>query len=88
MTEEKYLQPLLIIPKIIEQPTWGGKYILKEKGWSHKPPFRGLRIGQSYELYSQSKVRVDLNTSTDDFRSLGSGGSEYQYFRYSKGGIR
>lgn len=55
----------LVVPKIVEQPTWGGDYILESKNWHEKPPFKGLKIGQSYELYSGSKLRSDLISSAD-----------------------
>lgn len=58
-------RPYLIIPKLIEQPTWGGNYILANKGWREKKLFSGLKIGQSYELFSASKIRTDLNSSLD-----------------------
>ena len=53
----------LIIPKLIEQPTWGGDYILNFKNWQNQDVFKGLKIGQSYELYSETKLRSDLDSS-------------------------
>ena len=47
------IKPYLIIPKFIEQPTWGGTYISGFKNWQDKP-FANKKIGQSYELYSQT----------------------------------
>lgn len=58
-------RPYIIIPKFIEQPTWGGDYIVKYKGWDEKSNVQGKKIGQSYELYGQSKVLVDINDSAD-----------------------
>lgn len=55
----------LVVPKIIEQPTWGGDFILELKKWQKKEPFQGLKIGQSYELYSGSYLRADLKSSAD-----------------------
>lgn len=55
----------LIVPKIIEQPTWGGRYILQTKGWTDKKLFKNLKIGQSYELFSGIKLRSDINSSLD-----------------------
>lgn len=52
-------RPYLVIPEIIEQPTWGGDYILSLKGWSDHPNFKGKKIGQSYELSNHSKLAVD-----------------------------
>lgn len=58
-------RPYLIIPKLIEQPTWGGAYILNLKNWSDQPLVRGKKIGQSYELFSQSKILLGLTSSHD-----------------------
>lgn len=55
----------LVVPKLIEQPTWGGRYILQMKGWSDKKLFKGLKIGQSYELFSGIKLRKDITSSQD-----------------------
>ena len=55
----------LVVPKIIEQPTWGGDYILGLKKWRDKAPFPGLKIGQSYELFSGSFLRADIQSSAD-----------------------
>lgn len=52
-------QPLLILPDLIEQPTWGGDYIVKYKGWDKKPEYLGKKIGQSYELHGKIKMLVD-----------------------------
>lgn len=55
-------KPYLVIPKLIEQPTWGGDYILSAKAWKHITFLRGKKIGQSYELFSGSKLHL---TATD-----------------------
>jgi len=55
----------LVVPKIIEQPTWGGQYILEKKKWDKRKEFKRLKTGQSYELFSGSKLRGDI-CSTDD----------------------
>lgn len=57
-------KPYLIIPKLVEQPTWGGKYILEMKGWDKKKEYANLKIGQSYELSSETKL--SLMASSDD----------------------
>lgn len=52
-----HLRPYLVIPKLIQQKTWGGEYIAGEKGiWVdvNKP----LKLGQSYELFSGSKLTL------------------------------
>ncbi len=51
-----FKKPYLIIPKLIEQPTWGGRYILEMKKWEKGPEFKDSKIGQSYELYGKSKL--------------------------------
>ena len=58
-------RPYLVIPKLIEQPTWGGTYIPSAKLWSEKDGIKGKKFGQSYELFGKSKFRLDV-TSTDD----------------------
>ena len=70
----KNKKPYLIIPKLIEQPTWGGDYIVRMKGWSKVKDFDGVRIGQSYELFSGSKLLSKI-TSTDDPKFIGELGS-------------
>ena len=59
--------PYLIIPQLIAQPTWGGDYLLKLKGWN-KSQLLG-KIGQSYELSSASRLAVHAKNS-DDLQSL------------------
>lgn len=58
-------QPYIIVPHLIEQPTWGGSYICKKKGWLEKPETKGKKIGQSYELYSETKLALNLKTTDD-----------------------
>lgn len=58
-------KPYLIIPKLIEQPTWGGTYIATLKHWKDLPFLQNKKIGQSYELYGQSKLSLTLTDSTD-----------------------
>jgi len=55
----------LVVPKLIEQPTWGGDYIVTAKKWGAKKEFKSKMIGQSYELFSESKLRSDLDSSDD-----------------------
>ncbi len=59
------MKPYLIIPYLLEQPTWGGEYILKLKKWDSKPELSGKKIGQSYELYGDSLLSPDITDSTD-----------------------
>ncbi len=57
-------KPYLILPKLIEQPTWGGDYILKIKNWENKPELGGTKIGQSYELFGGSLLTESVTDST------------------------
>lgn len=53
----------LIVPKLIEQSTWGGDYIIKFKNWTKKNGYWNMKVGQSYELFSGSKLRMDISAS-------------------------
>jgi mannose-6-phosphate isomerase class I len=66
MKKEKTVDIFLVIPKLIEQSTWGGDYILDFKNWQKKSPFDSLKIGQSYELFSGTKLRTDIRSSKED----------------------
>ncbi len=55
----------LIIPKLIEQPTWGGDYIVNYKGWRSHGDLINKKVGQSYELYGKSKLATDIIDSSD-----------------------
>ncbi len=58
------MRPYLVIPKLIEQPTWGGTYIVETKQWQGKSDLYGRKIGQSYELYDKSNLSL-LSRSDD-----------------------
>ncbi len=58
-------KPYLVIPKLIEQPTWGGTYILTLKNWSSRSAIQEKKIGQSYELFGKSKLALAVNDSSD-----------------------
>jgi len=60
-------RPYLIIPQLISQPTWGGDYLLKLKGWNKLQSFG--KIGQSYELSGTSLLAIKVKNS-DDLQSL------------------
>lgn len=60
-------RPYLVIPKLIEQPTWGGTYIVESKGWQNRPDLTGKKIGQSYELYDKSNLSLALSSSDPEF---------------------
>ena len=52
-------QPLLCLPKLVEQPTWGGRLILKLKGLDKEPGWLNKKVGQSYELFGGTIVKVN-----------------------------
>ncbi|HSW89333.1 MAG TPA: hypothetical protein VLH19_00495 [Patescibacteria group bacterium] len=55
------IQPYLIVPKLIPQPTWGGKYIA---GFKNLPAnLQSLTIGQSYELAQDSSLSSITNSN-------------------------
>jgi mannose-6-phosphate isomerase class I len=58
-------RPYIVIPFFVEQPTWGGRYILRSKKWDSRAEFTGKKIGQSYELYSKTRLALDI-VNTDD----------------------
>ncbi len=58
-------RPYLIIPKLIIQPTWGGTYIAKMKGWRDLEILQGRKIGQSYELFSGTKLATSIFDTSD-----------------------
>ncbi|HWB39081.1 MAG TPA: hypothetical protein VG604_02450 [Candidatus Saccharimonadales bacterium] len=60
-------RPYLVIPKLIEQPTWGGEYIVNTKQWQTRPGFAGQKIGQSYELFSGSNLSLCESSDDPDF---------------------
>ncbi|PIS09625.1 hypothetical protein COT75_00275 [Candidatus Beckwithbacteria bacterium CG10_big_fil_rev_8_21_14_0_10_34_10] len=53
----------LIVPRLIEQPTWGGNYIANFKGWGKGKSFSNFKIGQSYELTSNSNLHPNISDS-------------------------
>ncbi len=61
----KTKRPYLIVPKLIEQPTWGGNYIIKFKGWGGRKDIQEKKVGQSYELFSRSKLLIKINSTLD-----------------------
>ena len=63
MTIQK--KPYLIVPYLIEQPTWGGQYICEKKGWLNKKGLEGKKFGQSYELFDRTLLATTITTSHD-----------------------
>lgn len=60
-------RPYLVIPKLIEQPTWGGTYIVETKQWQQKHELIGKKIGQSYELYDKSNLSLASSSENPSF---------------------
>ncbi len=58
------MKPYLIFPYLLDQPTWGGDYILKLKTWNKREELAGKKIGQSYELYGKSLLATEITDST------------------------
>lgn len=61
------LRPYLVIPKLIEQPTWGGTYIAQTKNWQDNKVLAGKKIGQSYELYDKSNLSLLKKSDDPEF---------------------
>jgi mannose-6-phosphate isomerase class I len=59
------LSPYYIVPLLIEQPTWGGEYIVGFKG-IQDPSLTGKKIGQAFELAVDSQLS-DLQSSSPAF---------------------
>jgi len=66
------INPYIVIPNLIEQPTWGGDYIIRTKKITN-PSIAQKRIGQSYELYH--KTNLSIKHSTEHLPSLELGSS-------------
>ena len=60
-------RPYLVIPKLIEQPTWGGDYIVKAKSWSLRKDLQDRKIGQAYELFHESNLSLLHNSADPKF---------------------
>ena len=56
------VQPYLIVPTLIEQPTWGGDYIASLKRLK-SPKLKGKKLGQSYELYQHTLLSSQTNSA-------------------------
>jgi mannose-6-phosphate isomerase class I len=61
-----FKKPYLISPTLIPQPTWGGTYIVEEKGWDTRSELKDVKIGQSYELYGKSWLDTEETDSRND----------------------
>ena len=52
--------PWQVQDELIEQPSWGGQYIIDLKGLADDPQWKGKKVGQSYEMAKASKL-IDPN---------------------------
>jgi mannose-6-phosphate isomerase class I len=48
--------PQQVVDELIEQPSWGGRYIIDLKGLSDSNEWSGKKVGQSFELAGTSKL--------------------------------
>jgi mannose-6-phosphate isomerase class I len=53
--------PWRVQEELIEQPSWGGRYIIDLKGLSQDPKWQGKKVGQSYEMAKTSHL-IDPST--------------------------
>lgn len=60
-------RPYLVIPKLIQQPTWGGEYIVNFKRWQENPEVQNVKIGQSYELFDKSNLSYLISSDDVNF---------------------
>ncbi|HEY3329171.1 MAG TPA: hypothetical protein VGK19_04045 [Capsulimonadaceae bacterium] len=60
-------KPWRIQDELIEQPSWGGRYIIDLKGLGSDDRWAGKKVGQSYELARSSKL---FDPETGALRSL------------------
>lgn len=59
-------RPYLVLSKLIEQPTWGGTYIVNYKNITD-PELKQKKFGQSYELYGKSVFSLATDTADTQF---------------------
>lgn len=64
------IQPYIVVPNFIEQPTWGGTYISNFKNITH-PSFEDKNIGQAYELYEHTRLSSKTSTQNSPSVELG-----------------
>jgi mannose-6-phosphate isomerase class I len=63
-------QPWQVLDELIEQPSWGGRYIIDLKGLTDDPNWRGKKVGQSYELAGSSKLISPTDGTVELFTDL------------------
>lgn len=80
-------RPYLVIPKLIEQPTWGGQYIVATKGWDQRGDLGSRKIGQSYELFSGSNLSLLTSSESPAFEGELTNRDAVQIQTHPKGSI-
>ena len=48
--------PWQVQDELIEQPSWGGQYIIDLKGLTDDPQWQGKKVGQSYEMAKSAQL--------------------------------
>jgi len=69
MTNNLLTTPLRVQDELIEQPSWGGRYIVDLKGLGGDPAWAGKKVGQSYELSRESTL-IDADRSIHALQDL------------------
>lgn len=67
---EMTLKPYIIIPNLIIQPTWGGKYIAEFKKLNARECTES-KVGQSYELYESTHFSSKISTLNNPSFEIG-----------------
>lgn len=62
--------PWRVQDELIEQPSWGGRYIIDLKGLSEDARWQGKKVGQSYELSKESKLADPASGAVHALRDL------------------
>lgn len=72
MRDHNMLTPYRVVSRLIEQATWGGRFILEHKQLDKTEALAGKKIGQSYELFSRSRLVPIAEELTENPYELGS----------------
>jgi len=63
-------EPWSVVDELIEQPSWGGRYIIDLKGLSDSKEWAGKKVGQSYEFSKTSKLVDPIDGTVKAFADL------------------
>jgi len=72
MHNHKSYSPYRIVSRLIEQSTWGGRFILEHKQLDNIDSLADKKVGQSYELFGRSRLVPIAQQSTENLYELGS----------------